>query len=147
MVYWADKPQKGLADYNQWIIGVICTTFCLAFQKQEATYSFSLRCILEAFREWCNTKCDPKYIGKFKLTLKVLCHRAQNVIISSRFGQFVSNLDTKMTLERSSHWKHKFIPPSQIRLDYFTTPQVFEAFVLYSFTVKWKICTPTQGCK
>jgi len=60
---------------------------------------------------------------------------AQNVIISLIFGQFVSNLDTKRIFERSSHWKHEIIPPPE--QTWLTTPQVFETFVRYNFTVKW----------
>ena len=38
------------------------------------------------------------------------------LISSIKFGLFISNLDTKKILERSSHWKHKIIPPHELDL-------------------------------
>ena len=48
---------------------------------------------------------------KYMKDRRAECHMAQNVIISLIFGLFISNLDTKKIFERSSHWKHKIIPP------------------------------------
>lgn len=33
-------------------------------------------------------------------------------------GQFVCNLDTEKSLERSAHWKHKIVPPVEVIILY-----------------------------